>query len=101
MASNQVPRKTLKNPYVHRRAIKDSDYFFGRAQETRELLDLTAEGQSVSIVGPRRIGKTSLLFHLRRSVPAVEADTETKHIFVFLDCQRKYRASQLDICQWM
>jgi len=101
MASNQIPEKMLKNPYIHRGAIKDPRYFFGRVQETREILALTFQGQSVSVVGPRRIGKTSLLLHLCRSAQAVEPGTRPRHLFVFLDCQQNPGAGQADIYQWM
>jgi len=91
----------LQNPYVHRGPIKDPSHFYGRAEETQDLLLHTAKGQSVSIVGPRRIGKTSLLLHLCHSAQAVEPGTGPRHLFVFLDCQRKPVAGQADIYQWM
>jgi len=99
MASSQIPGKMLKNPYVHRGPIKDSRHFSGRVQETREILDLTSEGQSVSLVGPRRIGKTSLLLHLCHSASTIEADA--RHLYVYLDLQRKTTASPLDVYRWM
>jgi len=101
MASSQVSKEPVKNPYISRGAIQDPRHFFGRVQETREILDLTSGGQSVSIVGPRRIGKTSLLLHVRRSAPPVEAGKKTRHLYVFLDLQRKPQASRPEICQWM
>jgi len=101
MASSQVSKEPVKNPYISRGAIQDPRHFFGRVQETREILDLTSGGQSVSIVGPRRIGKTSLLLHVRRSAPPVEAGKKARHLYVFLDLQRKPQASQPEICQWM
>jgi hypothetical protein len=99
MVCNQSPEKTPKNPYVHRGPIKDPRHFFGRVQETREILDLTSQGQSVSMVGPRRIGKTSLLLHLCHSASAIEADA--RHLYVFLDLQRRTTASPLDVYHWM
>jgi len=101
MASSQVSKEPVKNPYISRGAIQDPCHFFGRVQETREILDLTSGGQSVSIVGPRKIGKTSLLLHVRRSAPPVEAGKKTRHLYIFLDLQGKPQASQPEICQWM
>jgi len=101
MASSQIPGKMLKNPYVHRGPIKEPGHFYGRVEETQDLLLHTAEGQSVSSVGPRRIGKTSLLLYLCRSAQAVEPGTGPRHLFVFLDCQRKPGAGKADIYQWM
>ncbi len=51
------------NLFFHRGPVRAPAYFFGRKQETVRLFDLLKRGQSVSIYGQRRLGKTSLLFH--------------------------------------
>ena len=91
MTSKDDTKKFIENPYVQRNAIREPDYFFGRTQETREILNYLARGQSVSIVGPRRIGKTSLLLHLSRSLEKIKTDPAAKHSFVFLNCERSSR----------
>jgi len=53
-----------QNPFYHRGPVRDPDYFFGREAETEQVAHLLLVSQSVSIVGPRRIGKTSFLYHL-------------------------------------
>lgn len=53
-----------QNPFYHRGPVRDPNYFFGREAETEQVANLLVVSQSVSIVGPRRIGKTSLLYHL-------------------------------------
>ncbi len=52
------------NPFFHRGPIRDRSYFFGRERLLARALGFLTEGQSVALVGPRRIGKTSLLFRL-------------------------------------
>lgn len=51
------------NHFFHRGPVRDPAYFFGRGQETAQLFDLLSRGQSVSISGQRRLGKTSLVMH--------------------------------------
>ncbi len=51
------------NHFFHRGPVRDQAYFFGRKQETARLFDLLTRGQSVSISGQRRLGKTTLLMH--------------------------------------
>jgi len=53
-----------QNPFYHRGPIRESKHFCGRQAETEQLANLLRVSQSVSVVGPRRIGKTSLLYHL-------------------------------------
>jgi len=50
------------NLFFHRGPVRDPAYFFGRKQEIGQLFDLLNRGQSVSISGQRRLGKTSLLY---------------------------------------
>jgi hypothetical protein len=50
------------NLFFHRGPVRDPAYFFGRKQELGQLFDLLDRGQSVSISGQRRLGKTSLLY---------------------------------------
>jgi DNA-binding winged helix-turn-helix (wHTH) protein len=60
------------NPFYHRTPIQTPAHFFGRAEELRHLCNLIANGQSVALIGPRRIGKSSLLAQLLH--PRVRAD---------------------------
>lgn len=74
------------NPFFHRGPIRDPRYFFGRQATLEPVRSLLANGQSVSVVGQRRIGKTSLLFHLS-SGPLSATDLPTGNsLFVYLDC---------------
>ena len=54
------------NPYLNRVMIQDPDQFFGRRREVSRILSRmgTERPQSVSVVGDRRIGKSSLLHYL-------------------------------------
>jgi hypothetical protein len=53
------------NPFYHRGPVADPSFFFGRERELTYLFELLGKGQSVAVSGPRRIGKTSLLQHLK------------------------------------
>jgi tRNA A-37 threonylcarbamoyl transferase component Bud32 len=78
---------TTENPYFHRGPIKHPNYFYGRTQEVTGALSLLKNSQSVSIVGPRRIGKTSLLLHISHpQVMALHGLSPAEYIFVFIDC---------------
>lgn len=78
---------TSFNPFFHRGPIRDTAYFFDRSEEVTTALEMLAAGQSVSIVGPRRIGKTSLLLQLTNPsvMQAHGVDSESLCI-AWLDC---------------
>jgi len=75
------------NPYFHRGPIKDRRYFYGRAAEIRRAFQLIRHGECVSIVGPRRIGKTSLLFRICAPDMKQETGPAGQHLFVYVDGQ--------------
>jgi hypothetical protein len=79
---------TTDNPFFHRGAIRRAEEFHGREAEISQIIGLCRNGQSVSIVGPRRIGKSSLLLHLRRPATRLAAGMDpSEGLFALLDCQ--------------
>ena len=57
------------NSFVWRAGIRNAADFFNREREQRTLRVYLHGRQHCQIVGPRRMGKTSLLLHLERIVP--------------------------------
>lgn len=79
---------TLSNPFYHRGAIRNAADFHGRDNEISQIIGLLRNGQSVSLIGPRRIGKSSLLIHLSRPEVRQAAGLEPAHsLFLLVDCQ--------------
>lgn len=76
------------NPFFHRGAIRRVEDFVGREAEINQVLGLLRNGQSVSLIGPRRIGKSSLLLHLCHAAVRSPHSLDPPHaLFVMLDCQ--------------
>ncbi|MDX1687312.1 MAG: winged helix-turn-helix domain-containing protein [Candidatus Promineifilaceae bacterium] len=79
---------TIDNPFFHRGAIRRPEEFHGRQAEISQILGLLRNGQSVSLIGPRRIGKSSMLLHLARPQTRAAYDLAPPHaLFVLVDCQ--------------
>jgi hypothetical protein len=77
---------TEGNPFYHRGPVADPAFFFGRTREMSYLFDLLRKGQSVSLSGPRRIGKTSLLVHLTNpEIAAAHSCPPERMTFLLLD----------------
>ena len=78
------------NPFTFGNPIKDPTRFHGRTAEIRQIVNrlLSSAHESTSIIGERRIGKTSLLYHL--ASPEVSARlglTSDKFCPVYVDFQ--------------
>ncbi len=79
---------SLENPFYHRGAIRRAADFYGREAVMAEILGLLRNGQSVSLIGPRRIGKSSLLINLgREEVRHAFQVASPQAVFVLIDCQ--------------
>ena len=76
----------MSNPYVSRGPVRNPEMFFGREQELLEIAAFLRGNQSISIVGPRKIGKTSLLYHLMREETRTRLGLENV-LFAYLDCE--------------
>lgn len=75
------------NPYISRGPVRDPALFFGRTHELLEIAAFLRGNQSVSIIGPRKIGKTSLLFQLMRPTTWPSLGLDDKNLFVYVDCE--------------
>lgn len=75
------------NPYDSRGPVRPQDLFFGRTHELQEIANFIKGNQSVSVVGPRKIGKTSLLFHLLRPRVSEELGISGETLMGYLDCE--------------
>jgi hypothetical protein len=78
---------SIHNPFFHRGAIRRAEEFLGRQDELGQILGLCRNGQSVSVVGPRRIGKSSLLLHLCRPAARELFLGPAQSIYALVDCQ--------------
>lgn len=77
----------MNNPYISRGPVRTLDMYFGRVHELNEITAFLKGNQSVSIVGPRKIGKTSLLFHLLRIETRTQFEMTEDTLFCYLDSE--------------
>src|SRR4249920_990807 len=78
------------NPFTYGNPISDPVRFFGRKREVDRIVSRLRndEFESSSIVGDRRIGKTSLLVHLGNTeVRRAYALDGPGYVFVYVDLQ--------------
>jgi tetratricopeptide (TPR) repeat protein len=73
------------NPYIAGAPVLDDDMFFGREKLMTRLMNVLHHN-SLMITGERRIGKTTFMYHLKKTL---ESDDQTDYKFfpVFTDLQ--------------
>ncbi len=54
--------KTPNNPFITSGYIA-KEYFCNREKETRKLIESTLHGNNITLISPRRMGKTGLIIH--------------------------------------
>jgi len=78
------------NPFTFGNPVNDPDKFYGRKREIRQITDrlLSSAFESTSVVGERRIGKTSLLKYLANPRIAEELGlSPDEYVVVYVDFQ--------------
>ncbi len=76
------------NPFYNRKMIKKEEEFIGRKREIDDIINRVRGGNSVSVVGERKIGKSSLLYNLYLRGNKLLNDPEKKEYkFVYIDLQ--------------
>jgi len=73
-----------QNPFCLN-SIRLQAQFFGRGKESGQALSFLHHGQCVSIVGPKKIGKTSFLFHVAHPHVRARRKQAEERAFVYLD----------------
>jgi AAA+ ATPase superfamily predicted ATPase len=69
-----MPPPHSPNPFTWRTGITRGEDFLDRDREQRTICTLLQGRQHCQIVGPRRIGKTSLLLQIQRAAPQWDGD---------------------------
>jgi tRNA A-37 threonylcarbamoyl transferase component Bud32 len=87
----------LRNPFFNRHRIIDPAYFFGRQRELERLYSAIATRQCVSVVGERKLGKSSLLTRLSHA-PTLQSFglDPALYVFVYFDLESMASARRDD-----
>jgi len=80
--------KHQENPFFNRQRVVNPSFFFGREREVEALYSAIATRQSRSIVGERKLGKSSLLSQLAcpDSLTHHGFDPD-KYVFIYVDLE--------------
>jgi tRNA A-37 threonylcarbamoyl transferase component Bud32 len=87
----------VRNPFFNRHRITDPAYFLGRHRELERLYSAVATRQCLSLVGERKLGKSSLLTRLSHA-PTLQSFgfDPSSYIFVYFDLESMASARRDD-----
>ena len=89
--------KRLRNPFFSRQRITDPDCFHGRQREIEDLYSAVITHQSRSIVGERKLGKSSLLTAVAQPALMERYGLEAaRTLFIYIDLEGMSSAERED-----
>ncbi len=86
----------IPNPFTNRGPVTNREDFFGRKDELETIVSRLRTMQSVSVVGERRIGKSSLLYHLM--LTGAERLEDERYRFVYFSLQDAHFQTLAGFC---
>jgi AAA+ ATPase superfamily predicted ATPase len=75
-------KKVLENPFVYQ-CYENPDYFCDRTEETENILSALRNGRNITLISPRKIGKTGLINHAFYYIKEQEFDVICIYIDIF------------------
>lgn len=74
--------KELENPFVYK-GYDGPAYFCDREKETENLISALKNGRNITLLSPRKIGKTGLIKHVFNRFSSTEKDTVCIYVDIF------------------
>lgn len=74
--------KELENPFVYK-GYDGSSYFCDREKETENLISALKNGRNITLLSPRKIGKTGLIKHVFNRILSTEKDAVCIYVDIF------------------
>ena len=74
--------KELENPFVYK-GYDGSAYFCDREKETENLIYALKNGRNITLLSPRKIGKTGLIKHAFNRISSTEKDAVCIYVDIF------------------
>jgi hypothetical protein len=89
--------KRLRNPFFSRQRITDPDGFYGREREIEALYSAVVTRQCRSVVGERKLGKSSLLTAVAQPATMARYNLDPgRTLFLYLDLEGMASAQRED-----
>lgn len=80
MAKNK--KRKLENPFVYQ-SYESSDYFCDRIDETNCVISSLKNGRNITLISPRKIGKTGLIYHSFDKIKSEDKEAVCIYVDIF------------------
>jgi len=87
----------MDNPYIVGRPIRKPKNFFGRKEDINEIFSLIKKLQPISLVGQRKIGRTSLLHHITHPQVIPKYLNKENYILLYVNFEGLCELSQTQL----
>lgn len=67
------------NPFILE-PYRSKDLFCDREEETNQIIDYLNNGRNITLISPRRLGKTGLIMHVFDEIGERQSDTDTFYV---------------------
>jgi hypothetical protein len=81
-AMGKQKTKELENPFVYK-GYDGPAYFCDREKETENLISALKNGRNITLLSPRKIGKTGLIKHVFNRISSTEKDAVCIYVDIF------------------
>lgn len=75
-------KRKIANPFVYQ-GYESPEYFFDRTVETENMISALNNGRNITLISPRKIGKTGLIHHVFHQLRSKEKDAICIYIDIF------------------
>ena len=75
-------KRKIANPFVYQ-GYESPEYFFDRTIETENMISALNNGRNITLISPRKIGKTGLIHHVFHQLRSKEKDAICIYIDIF------------------
>lgn len=75
-------RKTVVNPFICQ-GYESPKYFCDREEETKNMLSSLYNGRNITLISPRRLGKTGIIWHIFQHIKSENKDAICLYIDIF------------------
>ena len=75
-------KRKLENPFVYQ-GYENPEYFCDRTEETENVISALNNGRNITLISPRKIGKTGLIHHVFHQIKAKNRDAICIYVDIF------------------